>query len=360
MITISLCMIVKNEEEVLARCLDSVKDIVDEIIIVDTGSTDKTISIAKEFTEHVYLFQWQDDFSLARNFSFSKATKDYILWLDADDVIDSENKIRFLNIKETLPQDVDGVVLPYNTAFDKAGKPIFTYFRERIVRRTDKAIWNEPVHEHLSMFGKIVTLDAAVSHMPEKRHETHPDRNLRIYQKRVENGEKLSTRGKFYFARELKTHKLLDEAIKQYDEVLKGKKLWLEDAITASYDLADCYVEKGMNDKALEVLFASFEYDLPRAEILCRIGAQYVVRKDYPKAIFWYSLALEVPTPTGWGFSSKAYRDYIPNMQLCMLYSRIGNNEKAFFHHQIVKKLHPDNEKVLYNEKYFQNIGFKK
>lgn len=77
MITISLCMIVKNEEDVLARCLESVKDVVDEIIIVDTGSTDKTKTIAKEFTDKVYDFKWVNHFAKARNFAFSKAKMDY-------------------------------------------------------------------------------------------------------------------------------------------------------------------------------------------------------------------------------------------------------------------------------------------
>ena len=78
MITISLCMIVKNEERVLKRCLDSVRDLVDEIIIVDTGSTDATKRIAAGYTDKIYDFTWIDDFSAARNFAFSKATKEYI------------------------------------------------------------------------------------------------------------------------------------------------------------------------------------------------------------------------------------------------------------------------------------------
>ena len=84
MISISLCMIVKNEEEVLARCLDSLKGLMDEIIIVDTGSTDNTKEIARKYTDLVYDFSWCDDFAAARNFSFSKATKDYIYAPDAD------------------------------------------------------------------------------------------------------------------------------------------------------------------------------------------------------------------------------------------------------------------------------------
>ena len=83
--TISLCMIVKNEEKFLPRCLESVKDYVDEMIIVDTGSTDKTKEIAKSFGAIVFDHEWKDDFSEARNVALQKATSDWILQLDADE-----------------------------------------------------------------------------------------------------------------------------------------------------------------------------------------------------------------------------------------------------------------------------------
>ena len=73
MIAISLCMIVKNEEAVLDRCLDSIKDAADEIIIVDTGSSDRTKEIAREYTDKVFDFTWENDFSAARNFAFDQA-----------------------------------------------------------------------------------------------------------------------------------------------------------------------------------------------------------------------------------------------------------------------------------------------
>ena len=87
MAEISLCMIVRDERETLARCLDSVKEAVDEIIIVDTGSKDETREIARRYTPHVYDFSWKDDFSAARNESFAHATRDFLMWLDADDVV---------------------------------------------------------------------------------------------------------------------------------------------------------------------------------------------------------------------------------------------------------------------------------
>ena len=88
---LSVCMIVRNEEHCLARALHSIKDLADEIIVVDTGSADRTTTIAREYTKNVYDLAWHDDFSEARNFSLSKATGDWVLVIDADEVIAPED-----------------------------------------------------------------------------------------------------------------------------------------------------------------------------------------------------------------------------------------------------------------------------
>ncbi len=100
--TISLCMITKDEEEFLRNCLESVKEIVDEIIIVDTGSKDNTTKIAKEFGAKVIEHKWNDNFSEARNISLKHATKDWILVLDADETISKKDhkKIQLLIAKD--------------------------------------------------------------------------------------------------------------------------------------------------------------------------------------------------------------------------------------------------------------------
>ncbi|WP_049825078.1 glycosyltransferase family 2 protein [Paenibacillus sp. 1-18] len=92
--TISLCMIVKNEEKVLDRCLSSVENKVDEIIIIDTGSTDSTMEIARKYTKKVYSYQWADDFAAARNRSLEYAESDYILVLDADEYLESDADLK--------------------------------------------------------------------------------------------------------------------------------------------------------------------------------------------------------------------------------------------------------------------------
>jgi glycosyltransferase involved in cell wall biosynthesis len=95
--TVSLCMIVKDEEDFLSQCLQSVRDVVDEIILVDTGSSDATLEIARSFKAKVFQHEWKEDFSEARNVSLKHATSDWILYLDADEVLDQKSA-------QTLPE----------------------------------------------------------------------------------------------------------------------------------------------------------------------------------------------------------------------------------------------------------------
>ena len=100
---VSLCMIVKDEEANLARCLASVKPIVDEMVVVDTGSTDRTRDIAEFFGAWVYEFEWSGDFAEARNFSLSKAKGDWILIMDADEIISPLDYGRFRKLVAKKP-----------------------------------------------------------------------------------------------------------------------------------------------------------------------------------------------------------------------------------------------------------------
>lgn len=147
MSSISLCMIVKNEADTLPRCLESVKGVVDEIVIVDTGSNDGTAAIASQYTDKVFSFSWVDDFSAARNFAFEQASMDYCMWLDADDVILEADREALVTLKRTQLPEADVVMLPYHIAFDCQGRPTFSYYRERILRRGPHCRFQGAVHE---------------------------------------------------------------------------------------------------------------------------------------------------------------------------------------------------------------------
>jgi len=101
-VTVSLCMIVKNEEANLAACLDSVKDLIQEVVIVDTGSADRTRDIAREHGAKLVESTWPDSFAAARNVSLEHASGDYAFWMDADDRLDAENRARLRELFSTL------------------------------------------------------------------------------------------------------------------------------------------------------------------------------------------------------------------------------------------------------------------
>jgi len=347
-------MIVKNEEAVLARCLASVKDAVDEIIIVDTGSTDKTKAIAKEFTDKVYDFEWVNHFAKARNFAFSKATMDYQMWLDADDVMEPTELEKFVALKKTLDASVDVVTFRYHTHFDLDGKPVLTSTRERLFKRERNFQWNDAIHEYILMAGTILHEEIAISH---KKVGSSGDRNLQIYRKLVATGKELSPRETYYFARELMDHGIHEEAVVYFNRFLDDGLGWFEDNIASCFSLSRCYEALSQRDKILPILFKSFEYATPRAEVCCQIGYYFKTLHDYQKAIFWFDLALKL-VKNSKGFVLNDYWDYIPAIELCACYGQVGELERSYHYHLLAAHYKPNASAVLYNADYFAKQGF--
>lgn len=356
MVTISLCMIVRNEEAVLRKCLASVKDVCDEIVIVDTGSTDKTKEIASKFTDKVFDFEWIDDFSAARNFSFDQATSDYIFWLDADDILLEKDKDNFKILKKELTESVDVVSMIYNVAFDEYGNPTFSYRRNRLVKRKNNFQWIGAVHEYLKVHGQFIHSDIAITH--EKSENSNErminDRNLKIYEKRIKKGEEFSPRDLFYYANELKDHQYYQKALQYYQYFLATKKGWVEDEIRACINMAACYRTLDDLENEIDALIQSINYDVPYPEVSCRLGDLYKEKNMFKKAILWYVLAVQVDLKDHLGFQQKAYSTWYPHLQLCVCYWEIGEKELAIEHNNKAKMYRPNDSYVKSNEKLFQ------
>ena len=189
MATISLCMIVKNEERVLKRCLDSIHDLVDEIIIVDTGSTDSTKQIARAYTDKVYDFEWIDDFSAARNFSFSKCSMEYIYVADADEYLDDSNRFQFRILKEVLYPEVEIVQMMYETISHDTVLNIKKEYRPKLFKRLREFTWINPVHETVRLDPIVFDSDIVITHAPESNHAR---RDFSIFEKTIASDGELS------------------------------------------------------------------------------------------------------------------------------------------------------------------------
>ena len=347
--TISVCMIVKDEELVLGRILAQAKRFADEIIVVDTGSKDKTVQIAKSFTSKVFDFKWTGDFSEARNYSFSLASCDYIMWLDADDYILDED-IEKINKLKAGNMQADIYMFEYVLTHESDMTPIFKYMRERLFKRSKNFRWTDPVHEVICLEGDIRKLDIKIYHKKEKPAPS--GRNLKIYRRLKREGKVFSARSQFYFARELMFNEKYKQAIAQFKQFLDRDDGWVENKIDACLIRAKCYMlEKKYQDAKIS-LTQSFAYAPPRANICCELGRLYFNEKNFRTAKFWYKLALHCEkNKSGW--IEPDYFGYIPAIQLCVCCFALGEKESARHYHNLSKIYKPNSPQVLFNEKFF-------
>lgn len=337
-------MIVRDEEEVLSRCLDSVQKEADEIVIADTGSRDKTVEIARRYTDRVFFFPWTDDFSAARNFVFSRASGDYLMWLDADDVIPDGMAEQLRKLKQRLVREnADMAVCRYIGGG-------CAYFRERIVKRSAGFFWQGRVHECITPHGKLIRDDFTVVHLGSDK--PRGARNLHIYQKwRAE--EALGGRDLFYYGRELYYNRLYTEAIAVLEEMLAGNG-WYVNKIEACRVLADCHSAQKHPELARDALLHSFRYGLPRGGICHALGRNFQEAGQYREAIFWYERALDCPDRSDEGdFDLPDERTLFPLLGLTYCHFALGEEAAARACHARAAVLAPNHPSVVHNEAFF-------
>lgn len=347
---LSVCMIVKNESQVLERCLKKVKKFADEIVIVDTGSSDNTKEIAKKFTPLVLNYDWNKDFSAARNFAFKNASGKYLMWIDADDVVDDENVKKIIELKKHLTADT--YMVKYQIAFDEKNNPTFEYYRERIVRNTKQAKFCGFVHEVITPFGQIEYTDIAIKHQKPKQH-IDAKRNLNLYRYHIKNGEKLSAREMFYYARELYYNGYYVSTIVALKKYLKMENKFFPNEIDAYVIISDCYLYFNDTKNSKKYLLKSLGISAPNALICCKLGNLCIKEKDYRSAIFWFKSALLTPKAlTSGAFIENEYYDFLPYLQLSFCHYQIGDHAGFVKYHNLAKAIKPNDKSILNNQKY--------
>lgn len=347
--TLSLCMIVKNEENFLERCLNSVKGLVDEIIIVDTGSTDKTKEIARRFTDKVFDFEWCDDFSAARNESLKHATGDWILVLDADEVIaerdhdiirelirDEKSRgyiltqrnyfksvedmtygsFKGVNVKATQSEFVSSQGDDYSESKNSVGwLPIPIV---RLFRNSKTAAFSGVVHEDVSpsIKGRIPACDVPIHHFGKL--------NIKIWKKKwalyEKLGEKKAAGEQDYYAlfelgRQYLECKKMDLAKDTFKKsIALNGTFWL-----TWFNLGSIHLIEGNIDSACECLEKAKDLNPRAVAVYGNLGVVYVKKKAYDKAIENFLKAIQL-NPN----DAAAYK----NLGLC--YDEIGDQQKAY------------------------------
>ncbi len=351
--TISLCMITKNEEDNLANCLNSVKDIVDEIIIVDTGSKDKTKEIAKKFNAKIFDFKWSDDFSAARNESLKHAAKDWILVLDADETLDEEGKKTIKELVKSKDNDaflllqknytnessIAGFVDEEHKKDGKTYKGWYGSFIARLFRNNKGYEFEGTVHELVEPSvekkkGKIAATSVVVNNYGNSDPEV-------VKKKR-----------KFYL------------------ELCKKKAKQKPDA-ASYYELGVLYKENDDFDSAIDSFKKTIKLNPKHSMALFELGVIYEKQKDYDNAIENYTESLRIKQDAEAfqslgvcyikkGMLKEAYRNLTKAMLLnpnkYTIYNNLGavleksgNYDTAVQMLEISIKLNPNNTIGYYN-----------
>ena len=195
---ISAVYIAKNEENNIARSLDSIKDAVDELILVDTGSTDDTVEIFKSYGGKVYFRAWDDDFSAPRNLALSKATGDWIIILDADESFSKETRQNIKAVLESCSKKAKGLLINMVNYDKDTGEKLDEFYALRIVRSVEGLSYKGIIHEMLHI-GDDIFYDAqrvakellTIDHTGYSAGTSveKDQRNLRMIKAAIEAGE---------------------------------------------------------------------------------------------------------------------------------------------------------------------------
>ena len=249
---VEVCLIVKNESALLSRCLDSVKGL--PLTIVDTGSKDNTIEIAKSYGAKVHRFEWQDDFSLARNHAISKCTNEWILVIDADEVL-----TKGLDLLKDFKGDKDVYSINMVSEDGTSKHNSARLFRNNGIK------YKGAIHEVLDKLAED-SLDITIQYGYSPAHELDPDIDFRILKRIVKENHDL-IRERFYLAREYFYKGQWAKCITQLDKYIKVAT-WLPERNEAYLLKAKCLDQLGKYEEACDSVWGALKYNANFKEAL--------------------------------------------------------------------------------------------
>lgn len=341
--SLSIILIIKNEEETLDRILKCLS-FADEIIVVDTGSIDNSINIAKKYTDKIFSFTWINDFSAARNFAISKATKDYFMWLDADDVIKEEDQKKLEILKSNI-SDENIILLPYVI---KHNEVYMSFYRERIIKNNGNYFIGK-VHEVIPLKGKMKYVNIPIYHQKVKASEK--ERNLNIYRELLKK-RNLDQREQYYYARELFDNGYYDAAEEAFKNFLSIESANGINKSEAYLKLASIYSFKDIN-KSNNYLFLSLKNGIHSSMQILNIIIYYFKNKEYSSCeLFAKMLLYFKPNPLAFSYlEDKDFYAYL-YLALCAYYQ--GNKVDALLYNQEALKIKPNDKTALKNQEYYK------
>lgn len=351
---ISLAMIVRDAEAHLPKTLDSIAPFVDEIVIVDTGSLDKTREIANAYTPNVHEFEWVKDFSAARNFSLGKCSNDIVLWLDDDDVVINGESLCDM-ARACFSMGATECWVDYDYTLDRHGNCKARQQRERFLHRKIYE-WRGKIHEtpcanFLASQEKILREHGYVKHSylheDAEEHYRKAQRNLEILEGLEKSGE-MEHRMMFFYANTLKGIGKLPEAIawyRRYVNVLERSS----HRYSAMINMSLCLMGLNRLDEMRAVLTQAIMEQPALASGYMRLAQSFAISENWDRALDW---AKEAEAHVGGGAAELMYDPtdliVIPHQVKCGALISQGKFEEAKAELELPLKYYPDNEGLIY------------
>lgn len=350
--TVGLHLIAKNESENIKRLFRSFEGCFDQVVLVDTGSTDNTVELAKQLGAEVHHFTWIDDFSAARNFALSKMTTDYVAWLDLDDEL--TDAASFIQWRDSVMATAEYWIAVYQ--YD----PACAFARERVWKRDTGLSWKYPIHEGVTPYveGRQVVANYTTAwKVTHKRTDEDlkkdRSRNLNIMDKLAKEG-KLDARMTYYYGKELfEADKSLDAFPKLLDAA-SHVDLELHDRILAIQYACLAAMRLNQNEKAVQLAHNGMQLSPTRAEFHVIIGDCYLKQGKIKEAIPYYSAASTCRDPESVGgkmrgaiFSHEDSYTRYPHMQMARAYFHLNEVDKAMFHVEQALSYKPTDSECL-------------
>ncbi|MDY7991547.1 MULTISPECIES: glycosyltransferase [Paenibacillus] len=359
---LSVCMIVKDEEVLLARCLDSIKSIADEIVIVDTGSTDRTKKVAQEYTHLIFDYKWSNDFAAARNESIRHATGKWILVMDADEYLslDDYNEWNHFLDRE-IPVENLAYTLPIiNFTGEKEFQDeITTSPVTRLFPNYKGIFFERPIHEQLTrgsskeLFHKKLELNIYHTGYQEQRvvEKNKHERNMSIFNE-MKKHQNMSEYDWFTLGNQYRYAKNEVEATDCYERALKGtssKVAWYPHCLIGLISLYYKQDRLHLSWKWTEDKLSLFE---DYSEYYAIKGIHYETLGFFEQAISCYLKAISIAEERAanqkeFWLVDPMYSFETPVQQLISLYFRLNDNQQAIYWLSILLNKNNKHPRVL-------------
>lgn len=336
----TLCMIVKNEEKVLERCLNSVKDVIEEIIIVDTGSTDKTKEIALKFTDIVYDFEWTESFADARNFAQSKAKGEWIFVMDADEFVETDNLQSFIDeLKDINKSNIDAYAVKIYNFSGNRGESIVQHNSIRVYRNESSISYYRKIHEQLEKKDGELIVDSSILVLYHSgylksviKEKNKNKRNTELIEKELkisgETGFDYFNLGNEYLSQGM-TEKALDSYIVAYQKKPDIRYSWVSYCLI---QIVNCLYELNRYQDALKVISDAELIYQESPDFRCIRAMIYLKQKRLDDA----ALVLEELVNNKQSYqrfiTSIDFLEYRPHQMLGSIYKDIKEYEKSTYH----------------------------